>query len=332
MVHLSKWIDGISADSSVTDAARLSLEARFAAVNYWLPLAARQVDDDVEKVHQLRVSTRRATAALKLYRDWLPHKSARWLKKRLGKIRRAAGKARDLDVLAMRLERDWGEDAKALLPLVSAKRSAAQPKIASVADSCHRKDKLRRYVDRALAKVRPRGANARRLDPSFSDWAAARLRLAADRFFAASPGDSAGMKQLHQFRIAGKRLRYSMELLAPAFGPEFRNEHYKTVEQLQDMLGRVNDFFTGRQHLDEFRVAISQPERCALVDRLAAEQESHFQAAIAEFYSWWTADRADALRRALLEAADRASAPHETIADHQITEEPASDPSAVGPR
>ena len=45
----------------------------------------------MEKVHQLRVATRRAIAALKLYRDWLPQDEARWLSKRLKKIRRAAG-------------------------------------------------------------------------------------------------------------------------------------------------------------------------------------------------------------------------------------------------
>ena len=70
---------------------------------------------DIEHVHRLRVSTRRAVAALKLYRDWLPPAKFRWVKKRLKKIRRAAGDARDLDVLAERLQRELGERAAALL-------------------------------------------------------------------------------------------------------------------------------------------------------------------------------------------------------------------------
>ena len=93
MAPLSKWIDGLAADSSVSAAARKSLEARLAAVAYWLPLAARPVDGDTERVHQLRVATRRAVAALKLYRDWLPRKPHRWLTKRLKKLRQAAGDA-----------------------------------------------------------------------------------------------------------------------------------------------------------------------------------------------------------------------------------------------
>src|SRR5262245_57840761 len=99
MTQLSKWVEGVDGDSSVSAACRRSLEDRLATVAYWLPLAARQIDDDVEKVHQLRVSTRRAIAALKLYRDWLPRRTRRWLKKRLNDSREAAGAARDLDVL-----------------------------------------------------------------------------------------------------------------------------------------------------------------------------------------------------------------------------------------
>ena len=57
-----KWIDGIRPDGSVGEAARVSLATRLAAVAYWLPLAAEYADQDVEHVHRLRVSTRRAIA------------------------------------------------------------------------------------------------------------------------------------------------------------------------------------------------------------------------------------------------------------------------------
>ena len=79
MARLSKWIDAVQAGGRVSDAARISLEARLSTVAYWLPLASRQIDDDIEKVHQLRVSTRRAIAALRLYRDWLPRDEYAWL-------------------------------------------------------------------------------------------------------------------------------------------------------------------------------------------------------------------------------------------------------------
>ena len=89
-----KWIDGLLPDASVVDAARMSLSARLTAVAHWLPLAAYHAAQDIEHVHRLRTSTRRAMAAVQLYRDWLPPRKRRSIKKRLKKLRRAAGEAR----------------------------------------------------------------------------------------------------------------------------------------------------------------------------------------------------------------------------------------------
>ena len=121
-----KWID-IRPDDSVCHAARLSLEARFMAVVHHLPCAAYHFEQDAEHVHRLRVSTRRAMAALQLYRDFLPRKRARWMKKQLKKVRRAAGEARDLDVLGERFRTEYGERAAKVVQHISKEREAVQP-------------------------------------------------------------------------------------------------------------------------------------------------------------------------------------------------------------
>ena len=54
-------------------------------------------------MHQLRVATRRAAATVRIFDALLPQRRMRRLNKCLRKIRRAAGTARDLDVLADRL-------------------------------------------------------------------------------------------------------------------------------------------------------------------------------------------------------------------------------------
>src|SRR4051812_42557814 len=118
MASSGKWIDGISAETTVVDAARRSLELRLAVVAHSLPLAAYLAEHDIEHVHRLRVATRRAAAALKLYGECLPQKSVRWFKKRLRQIRRAAGEARDLDVLIQRLRHESGESTEQAAPIV----------------------------------------------------------------------------------------------------------------------------------------------------------------------------------------------------------------------
>jgi CHAD domain-containing protein len=64
-----KWIEGLSPDMEVPHAARAVIVARFQVVRHCLPLAVEKSLEDTEYVHQLRVSTRRAAAALRVFAD-----------------------------------------------------------------------------------------------------------------------------------------------------------------------------------------------------------------------------------------------------------------------
>src|SRR5258707_8114058 len=93
-----KWIAGLRGDMSVTAAARLVLAMRLGAVHERLPAAVFHADADMENVHQLRVSTRRAAAALRIFADCLPARLCEKTRKTLRALRRSAGAARDWDV------------------------------------------------------------------------------------------------------------------------------------------------------------------------------------------------------------------------------------------
>src|SRR5207244_2166671 len=60
--------------------------------------AVFHADEDIENVHQLRVATRRAAAALRIFLDCLPGRLHDKTRKALRGLRRAAGEARDWDV------------------------------------------------------------------------------------------------------------------------------------------------------------------------------------------------------------------------------------------
>ncbi len=299
MAPLSKWIDGLSADGSVRDAARVSIEARLATVAYWLPLAARPVDGDIERVHQLRVATRRAIAALKLYRDWLPKGKRRWFTKRLKDIRQAAGNARDHDVLYNRLhEKHDGKHADELQQ-IGQERAATQPEIVAIADRCHADNRFQNKSYKLLGRIEPQDEAAAASDASFLTWAGSRFHSIAEKFFDARPAIDADWSALHRFRIAGKKLRYTMELLAPAFGSELREKHYPIVQELQERLGTINDFVVAREILQKVRDrslnGVANDELDALIDEQVASRDQ----AIAEFHTWWTTERAAALQTGL---------------------------------
>src|ERR1700721_292702 len=98
-----KWIEGLSPEMEVTLAAREVLIARFQVVRHYLPMAIEKSIEDYEYVHQLRVSTRRAAAALRVFADCLPRKHLKATRESLRLIRRAAADARDWDVFLLGL-------------------------------------------------------------------------------------------------------------------------------------------------------------------------------------------------------------------------------------
>src|SRR4051794_10807466 len=99
----SKWITDLAGEVPLAAAARQVLKARLATVADRLPDALFRAEDNLEHVHQLRVGTRRAGAAIRIFQSCLSAKTHKAIRKTLRKIRRAAGQARDWDVFQVAL-------------------------------------------------------------------------------------------------------------------------------------------------------------------------------------------------------------------------------------
>jgi hypothetical protein len=105
MAASEKWLVSDDHRLPVGQVAAQTLRTRFDAV--WMKLRAScAMPDTVEHVHQLRVATRRTLAAFEAFHAVIPAKRRDWFEKRLRRLRRAAGEARDLDVLTERLTHD----------------------------------------------------------------------------------------------------------------------------------------------------------------------------------------------------------------------------------
>jgi CHAD domain-containing protein len=67
-----------------------------------------------------------------------------------------------------------------------------------------------------------------------------------DKYFQAgrkAAGATGSAKALHQFRIATKRFRYSLELFRPVYGASLERR-LKALRELQQSLGQINDYRT----------------------------------------------------------------------------------------
>ena len=298
MARMDKWIPGVSPDDRTNDVAGRTLRFRLAAVQHYLPLAAEKPDEDIEYVHELRVATRRTMAALRLYADMLPRRRADRMETRLKQIRRAAGDARDYDVLAQRLT-DGHSDAEAqrFLEKVRSRRRKAQRPIQAASRRLKKDDRFDHWVKKLLGSVRPRGkTKAEPKDPRFGEWARTHLRRIVKKFFKAAPTDDTDAPALHRFRIRSKELRYEMELLAGAFPPDFVEKLYPVVEPLQQRLGEINDNASAQARLRQRIDTASDPSEADYLRTLLEEEGARLNGSRRTFLQWWTPQRKDDLQ------------------------------------
>jgi len=290
-----KWIDGLSADTPLGDAARRALKVRFEVVSDYLPLALHKADEDPEHVHQLRVATRRARAALDVFEACVPGKSYKAVRKHLRRIRRAAGAARDWDVF---LEELAGQPKVAsrhragtdlLIGYALAQRTLAQINLDSLSHK-ERPSEFDDVVAETLAAVQSAD------DPNLGtliDLAAPMLADLTRELAEAAAGDLDDYAHLHQVRIVGKRLRYAMEIFAGCFDARFREKLYPAVEEMQDILGTANDSHVALGRLKEIlervdRLPPSHKKRLTPGLRaLRKQHEERLGRQVEAFRDWW---------------------------------------------
>ncbi len=247
-----KWINELKATTPVVDAARRVLSVRLEVVQECLPHALHDWKDDPEHVHQLRVSTRRAGAALAIFADAVPGKPLKRIKKHLRRLRRAAGHARDWDVLGQGLaERVQNAPIGQrpgldfLIGIAHAQRVAAQAVLEETGGrgTCE----LERLIADTIAAVRrPDAADAAHLlGEAARQW----LSEILNDLHAAAADNLDQYEHLHQVRILGKRLRYGMEVFAPCFNADFKDRYYPMVVEMQDILGLANDSYVAAGRL-----------------------------------------------------------------------------------
>jgi len=177
-----------------------------------------------EYLHQLRVGLRRYRSALRVFRALLRKGPRKRLAREARDAMRPLGEARDWDVCLEWLQR--AKAPEALLRRVRGRRDAARrnlrvPRLDALAPDQTvwkaKPESLRQYRVRALGKTRRKVAKRLR----GIDW------------------DEPA--QRHRLRIAVKRLRYAIGFLG--------GDEPKALEDLQDVLGELNDIAVARRLL-----------------------------------------------------------------------------------
>jgi CHAD domain-containing protein len=303
MKRAGVWAVNDAGRTPVARVAARTLRKRLEAV--WRELeAACRPRHDPERVHQLRVATRRTIAALSAFRGVVPTKQRAWFEKRLRRIRRAAGSTRDLDVLTDRLAGEATGEAKPaslaakaaaargrLLAMLARRRDVSRQPIRGVFDELAAADWPAR-VERLVEGVRRSGR-----DEPFATFGRRRFRRLVNRFFRRADRRLEDAADIHQLRIEGKKLRYALEIFAPVFPAAERSACHDALENLQETLGEFTDHASAA---DRFRCWAREegvgPDRQALAVLRRAE-DARAEEARRAFVKWWKPARRRALRQ-----------------------------------
>lgn len=287
----AKWIDDVSPGDRPERVALRALQNRLKAVRILLARAIRTGPDRAAAIHELRIGTRRATATLRLFEEFLPRKRALWLRRQLQRIRRRAGAVRDCDVMAQQLGRDGDPAARDWRKSLQVEREKAFRNLVRLHARLQRKDRFNRRC-RSLLKRIPRDAGS----PPYGEWARRQLGVLVDQFFDDIPQARKSEAGLHRLRIRGKALRYALELLSGVFPPTLRTKTYAAYEELQNRLGEVTDLSVAKGYLAAKRDQTKGTERTEWQQR-HTETRARFTQARIRFWKWCTTSRLNSLRR-----------------------------------
>jgi len=199
--------------------------------------------DEARSIHKLRVACRRVESVFAAYADLLPERRLKKTRKWLRVVRRAAGKSRDVDVVVGRLRRDArtldsdsAHAARALARhLVKGKKKSGDELEAIAA----------KYPKARWAKAQRELVAGIDADPvietTLGQLAQRVVRITADHVRAISRNDLAQIDNVHELRLAIKRLRYQVEVFAECVDPAEAQALREHLSQLQTCLGAVSD-------------------------------------------------------------------------------------------
>ena len=292
-----KWLDVADPDVPASDIARRALDERLRFVIKQMKQTAARNQPSAEGIHQLRVATRRATAALDTFANFIPPKRRRRLRRRLHAIRQAASAVRDLDIVADHYQqcgvpRD-GTGAQRVQRTIAKRRRKEQRAVSEIVRRRERRQ-LIRETKQLIRRVRWRGSGD---EPTFSDAARTELAQVADDFFRSSASCEWDTASLHRLRISAKRLRYSIELLRAAFDESVVAAVYLCLADIQTRLGELNDKAASLESYGRWRAKTNDPEMNQHYHDLMAAENTRLLADIESFRAWWSDARQTDLQR-----------------------------------
>jgi triphosphatase len=203
-----------------------------------------------EAIHRFRIGLRRLRSVLSAFADVLPEEERRLLSDRLRAAAQRYGRVRDWDVF---IAHTLGQLRAArldapVLDLLAERAAAARRQALPPGDALKQSlADVEGAVARAVWLRRPAPGFAPSWTRPLAQHAHALLEQRHEKLRKeVKRADLADQAAFHDLRIRVKKLRYPAELLKSLFDERSANSYLRPLVALQDVLGDLNDVFTGR--------------------------------------------------------------------------------------
>ncbi len=204
---------------------------------------------DIEYIHQIRVASRRLRNGLACFLDCLPKKKAKVWQTEVKKITRAMGDARDLDIQIELLDRLYEDNLdpkykpgyRRLLLRLKQQRTKAQAKVNKTITALEKNETLINLQSQ-LEKIIGSARDTYLYTPSLYQKAFSSINENLETFLSYEKyiSNPENVKELHAMRIAGKKLRYTIEIFAPIYNQALL-PYIELMKDIQDQLGEIHD-------------------------------------------------------------------------------------------
>ncbi len=274
-----------------------------------------RLGEDIEAVHDMRVSTRRIRSAIRLFDPFFKSGKLARHSRHLKRVAATLGQVRDLEVqmdkAARYLDAHPGEGLDPLFARWHADVDAARADLIDELDS----KKFARFVKHFYAFLTTPGKGARAL-PEPGQTGVYQVRHVAPRLIYEhyervrayeAVLDDPPLTTLHALRIEFKRLRYAVEFFEEVLGPEARVV-INAIKRMQDHLGDLNDTCVVSDMLRDFVDAhnneysgvpiFMRPDMSGVI-HYAAAQRAEQQHLLDTFPEAWNAFMSEDVRRNL---------------------------------
>lgn len=210
-------------------------------------------EEDVEALHDMRVSARRLQAVFKIFKGLFSKKEYKKQYKRVRDVVRLLGKVRELDVMIgyimSHINKSTVEDKQILFLLLARlkrqnlyeRKKISEDKMLN--EFALQEVQLLKFIDDNLVNPEISSSTDSGFDRSFRDYAYMIIPAMYDRVMGCMNrvvGHPRRKEELHRMRIQTKPLRYALETYQNIFAEDFK-KNLKAVKSFVERLGTIHD-------------------------------------------------------------------------------------------